>query len=34
MDRKDAADIGVDGGDERALGPQVAVRPVAVGDKD
>ena len=32
--RKDATDGGGNGGDERALGPQVAVRPVAVGDQD
>ena len=32
--RKDATDGGGNDGDERALGPQVAVRPVAVGDQD
>ena len=32
--RKDATDGGGSGGDEGALGPQVAVRPVAVGDQD
>ena len=32
--RKDATDGGGDGRDERALCPQVAARPVAVGDQD
>ena len=32
--RKDATDGGGNVWDERALGPQVAVRPVAVGDQD
>ena len=32
--RKDATDGGGDGWDERALGPEVAARPVAVGDQD
>ena len=32
--RKDATDGGGNGRDERALGPQVAVRPIAVGDQD